>query len=175
MGYRPGRQCLGIASYLNDRLAKADGWKLPAAMISMDIDIAFDNIKPEVAAEVLSKGGGSAQLVCSQVRERTGLSANLSLACRKAGPVLYMQKAKPKTHARTANPGGTWNALVAAALEPLDTKWRNYGTQCIDWGPCGTGPLAEHATLVLAGSIFLFTAEATASCRQVPGIIGSFG
>ena len=57
VGYRPGRQCLDIACYLNDMMQKAFERKLPEAVLAMDIDSAFDNINPEVAAQTLYRQG----------------------------------------------------------------------------------------------------------------------
>ena len=94
VGYRPGRQCLDIACFLNDMLAKAFEWKTPGAVLSMDIDSAFDNIKPEVAARTLRRRGAPAELVCALVRELTELEASPSLAFLRTPPVPYGKGAR---------------------------------------------------------------------------------
>ena len=163
VGYRPGRQCLDIVGYLNDLLDKAYEWKLPGEVISLDIESAFDNTRPELAAKTLHQCGAPAELVCGLVRELTELEASPSLAFCRTRPVPYGKGARqggPRTPA-------LWNELVVAALEPHPVEVATGNRRSITWDIPELEGLEEHSLLVWADSMFLFVTSEQEANRRI--------
>ena len=56
-GFRPGRQCLDIVSFLVDSLCKAEEWSEKLFVISMDVASAFDSVGAEMLGDALLERG----------------------------------------------------------------------------------------------------------------------
>ena len=75
-GFRTGRQCLAIISFLVEGLRKAEEWSEKLFVISMDVASAFDAVRAEMLGDALLERGASVFSAPAVVRE------NLNLCCR---------------------------------------------------------------------------------------------
>ena len=75
-GFRPGRKCLDVVSFLVEGLRKAEEWSEKLFVISMDVASAFDAVRADVLGDALLERGASVFSDAAVVRE------NLNLRCR---------------------------------------------------------------------------------------------
>ena len=75
-GFRPGRVCFDIVSFLVEGLRKAEERDEKLFVISMDVSSAFDTVRAEILEDALLLRSASVFSAAAVVRE------NLSLRCR---------------------------------------------------------------------------------------------
>ena len=157
-GFRSGRQCLDIVSYLVESLRKAEeegGEKL--FVVSVDVASSFDAIRPGILGDALLSRGGSVFFGAAVVRE------NLNLFCR---PSFGHVSCEPVAKEVGARQGGSrtpsaWNQLVATLVDELMQFWSGRGP-AVSRAPEGN----DFAILVEADNIFLTTDSVAEAARR---------
>ena len=130
LGFRAGCQPQDIISPLSEALRKAYEWKLPLAVISMDIRSAFDEVGHEQLATELHVHDTPPRLVAALVREL----AHLTII-----PQFMDTDCPPVRQFRGVRQGGprsprAFNALIQSSLHELHTKWTAPGAEpFVEW------------------------------------------
>ena len=133
-GFRPGRQCLDIVSFLVESLRKAEECGEKLFVISMDVASAFDSVRADILGDVLLARGASAFSAAAVVRENLELRCRPCLGHTQCAPLnldVGMRQGGPRTPS-------SWNQLVAILVEELLQRWTERSlavTWALDWKP----------------------------------------
>ena len=119
-GFRTGRQCLDIVSFLVEGLRKAEEWGEKLFVISVDVASDFDAVRAEILGDALLERGASVFSAAAEVRE------NLNLPClgHISNAPVALEVGSRQGGSRT--PSG-WNQLVATLVDELVHMWASRG------------------------------------------------
>ena len=152
-GFRAGRQCLDIVSFLVEGLRKAEEWGEKLFVVSMDQASAFDAMRPELLGEAILSRGGSVLSAAAVVRENLNLFswACFVRACCIGG---WCEAGGSRTPS-------AWNQLVAPLIDELLLLWSRRGP-AVSWAP----EWNDFSILVWDDNIFLTTDSAAEAARR---------
>ena len=138
-GFRSGRQCLDIVSYLVEGLRKAEEWGEKLFVVSMDVASAFDAIRPEI--------------LCDE---------NLNLFCRPSFGHVSCEPVALEVGAWQGGPRtpSARNQLVAPLVDELLLLWSGRGS-AVSWAPEW-----NDFSILLWADIFLTTDSAAETARR---------
>ena len=165
-GFRPGRQCLDIVSFLVEGLRKPEEWNEKLFVISMDVASAFDSVRADILGDVLLQRGASAFSAAAVVRENLELRCRPCLGhtpCDSLSLDVGLRQGGPRT------PSG-WNQLVAFSVEELLQLW-SARSPAVCWAP----EWKPFEILMWADNIFLVTSSIMEAERRVQDIAHAFG
>ena len=130
VAFRPGMQCLDIASFLVESLRKADEWREKLFVVSMDVASAFDSVSAQVLGDVLLERGATTISAAAAVRENLEFCARPCMGFTKSIPFkldVGMRQGGPRT------PSG-WNQVMAVLIEELSLLWGGRAP-AVCWAP----------------------------------------
>ena len=129
-GFRPGRQCLDVVSFLVESLRKAAEKGEKLFVVSMDVASAFDTVRAEILGDALQQRGASNFSATAVVR------GNLNLCCRPCMWQSQCELAELQVGSRQGGPRtpSGWNRLVAILVEELLGMWSVRGS-AVTWAP----------------------------------------
>ena len=118
VGRRPGCQSMDISEGLRYLVQRTCEWGLPLFILSMDIQAAFDHMRPTVIAKLLRARGCTAHLCAAWLREHRQLYFVPAVAGVEAEPVRMHRGCRQGGQSTP----GVWNEVSAECLAEVRSE-----------------------------------------------------
>ena len=162
LAFRRHRQPMDVSEGIRWLAAKADEWKVPLIIASMDVSHAFDDMPHTLIAQSLLADGAGEELTSAWLREHMDLAV-LPTAAGVTCSAVRQTKGGRQGGARTPH---AWNHAFGVAFARAKLLWRDM-PPAMRWA----GELEDMAVLAWADNVFVLADSCESAERRIHALV----
>jgi len=162
LAFRPLRQVMEVATSIQWLMQRADEWNLPLAVVSMDVEGAFDAMQHDLFAESLTMHGAPPELAMAWLREHLDMKVQVSVAgCETDWLALSVGGRQGGSRTPRA-----WNHIMMCILNDVDVVLQRQ-PKALWWA----AELEELTILIWADNVYILGGNMEVLQERVTAIV----